>query len=274
MHPLFQKAGSRSRDVIGAAIEVARLKGPDRSKRGKRRVATRIVAVAKRNDSQSIKAAWRGDAPRRSGCRDCPFRASSGACLDRTLKSGRCGDWVWFVLRGNKQFRRRWVKPNDRCWLGQRRWRGRLSAASRRYSHSLTEKERNACIAAGSKRRSRPRLDQSGALTGQQYSVGKECAAHAREEVCKVTTTRAIVPQPQRLTKAHHSQVPQHQRVVRGTWEPRQGIAGVSPGCHHRNKGRGRQDEGRRTEIACRRRRKETAKTCFPIRRTPLSSGP
>jgi hypothetical protein len=260
MHLLFQKADARSRDVIGAAIEVHRLKGFDRSKRGKRRVATRIVAVPKREDSQSIKAGWRSDAPPRLGCRDCPFHASSGACLDRTLKSGRCGDWVWFVLRGNKQFRRRWVKPNDPRSLRQRRWRARLSAASRRYSHSLTEKERNACIADGSKRRSRPRLGQSGALTGQQYSVGKECAAYAREEVCKVTTTRA--------------KVPQHQRVVRGTWEPRRGIAGVSPGRHHRNKGRGRQDEGRRTKIACRRRRKETAKTCFPIRRTPLSSGP
>ena len=225
-------------------------------------------------ESQGRKAPWRRDVPRRPGCRVYPLRAPSGACLDRVLKSGRCGDWVWFVLRGNKQFRRRWVKLADPRSLRQRRWRNRLSAASKRYSHSLTENQRDACITAGAKRRSRPRLGQSGALTGQQYSVGKECAAYAREEACKVTMTRAKVPRPQGLAKALLSQVPKHQRVARGTWEPRRGIAGVSPGRHHRNKGRGRQDEGRRTKIACRRRRKETAKTCFPIRRTPLSSGP
>jgi len=69
------------------------------------------------------------------------------------------------------------VKPNDpRSWR-QRRWRARLTAASRKYSHSLNEKQQDACVAAGAKRRSRPRLGQSGPLTGQQYSVGKECAA-------------------------------------------------------------------------------------------------
>ena len=88
---------------------------------------------------------------------------------------------MWFVLPGNKQFRRRWVMPNDPRSLRQRRWRARLGAASGRYSRSLTEEQRDACIAVGAKRRSRPRLGQSGALTGQQYSVGKECATYARE---------------------------------------------------------------------------------------------
>src|ERR1035437_812988 len=273
MHLLFQKADARSPDVIGAAIEVQRLKRPDRSKRGKRRVATRIVAVPKRKDSQSIKAGWRGDAPRRPGCRDCPFRASSGACLDRTLKSGRCGDWVWFVLRGNKQFRRRWVKPNDPHSLRQRRWRARLSAASKRYSHSLTENQRDACIIAGAKRWSRPRLGQSGALTGQQYSVGKECAAYAREEACKVTMTRAKVPRPQGLAKTRLSQVPQHQRVARGTWEQHQGVARVSPGYGQGNKGRGRREEGGRKNVNCRGRRRETALRVRQERTNTLSAG-
>ena len=193
--------------------------------------------------------------------------------LDRVLKSGRCGDWVWFVLRGNKQFRRRWVKPADPRSLRQRRWRNRLSAASKRYSHSLTENQRDACITAGAKRRSRPRLGQSGALTGQQYSVGKECAAYAREEACKVTMTRAKVPRPQGLAKALLSQVPKHQRVARGTWEPHRGIARVSPGHRQRDKGHGRKDEGRRKNVECRRRRRETALRVRQDRTNTLSAG-
>jgi hypothetical protein len=94
---------------------------------------------------------------------------------------------VWFVLRGNQQCRRRWVKPTDPRSVRQRRWRARLSAASKRYSRSLTEEQRDACIAAGMKRRSRARLGQSGALTGQQYSVGKECAAYAGKVRCKAS---------------------------------------------------------------------------------------
>ena len=38
--------------------------------------------------------------PRRPRCRDCRFRAPSGACLDPVLTSGRCGDYVRYV-RGN-----------------------------------------------------------------------------------------------------------------------------------------------------------------------------
>ena len=45
-------------------------------------------------------------------CRRCPFRAPSGRCLDRAIKSGRCGDWIWFVRHG-KQIRRLYVRPRD-----------------------------------------------------------------------------------------------------------------------------------------------------------------
>ena len=165
------------------------------------------------------------------------------------------------------------MKPNDPSTLRQRRWRARLSAASRRYSRSLTEEQRDACIAAGAKRRSRPRLGQSGALTGQQYSVGKECVAHAEEEIRKATMTRAKVPQPQRLTKTHPSQVPKPQGVTRSTWEPHRGIAGLSPGRSQRDKGRGRKDEGRRKNVECRRPRKIIALQVRQNRTTPLSTG-
>ena len=108
-------------------------------------------------------------------CRRCPFCAPSGQCLDPALKSGRCGDWIWFVRYG-KQIRRPYVRPHDPRTPAQLRSRARLSAASRKYSYSLTEKQRDACIAAGAKLRSRPRLGQSGPLTGQQYSIRRQYA--------------------------------------------------------------------------------------------------
>ena len=218
-------------------------------------VKPRIVNASTPKDSQRRKALRQRGVPRRPGCRGCPLRSSFGACRDTALKSGRCGDWVWFVLHGNHQFRRRWVKPNDPRTLRPRRWRARLSAASSRYSHSLTEVQQDACIVAGAKRRSRPRLGQSGALTGQQYSVGKECAAYARAEASKVTMARAKVPQPHRHTKTHLLQAPQHQRVARGTWGPHRGMAAVSPGSRRRDKGLRRNDECRRKNAKCERRR-------------------
>ena len=37
-------------------------------------------------------------------CRRYPFCAPSGRCFERTIKSWRCGNWIWFVLYG-KQIR-------------------------------------------------------------------------------------------------------------------------------------------------------------------------
>jgi hypothetical protein len=96
----------------------------------------------------------------------------AGECFDPAVKSGRCGDWVWYV-RGGHQWRRRWVKGFDPKTAKQLAWRAHLAAASRAYD-LLTEEQQDACIAAGAKRRTRPRLGQSGLQTGQQYWVGKE----------------------------------------------------------------------------------------------------
>src|ERR1022692_371165 len=112
------------------------------------------------------------------GCRGCPCLAPSGRCLDPTIKSGRCGDWVWYV-RGNKQFRHLYVKPQDRRTPRQLHWRARFGSASKKYSSSLSQEQRDACIVAGAKFRSRPRMAQSGPLTGQQYSIRKEYASNA-----------------------------------------------------------------------------------------------
>ena len=112
------------------------------------------------------------------GCRGCPCRTLSGQCLDTTIKNGRCGDWVWY-MRGRKRLRRLYVIPQDPQTPRQLHWRGRFGAASKKYSSSLTQAQREARIAAEAKFRSRPRMAQSGPLTGQQYSIQKEYASNA-----------------------------------------------------------------------------------------------
>ena len=174
------------------------------------------------NRSKLQRATKRHDKLRRNWCRRCRFRAPSGQCLDTTLRSGRCGDWVYYLLRGNKQFRRRWVRPKDPRTPAQLQSRARLRIASRHYSSRLTDEERDACIAAGAKRQSRPRLGQSGALTGQQYLVRN---AYAKNAAVKVKSTK--IP----------AQVPRPQKVTRPTWETRRGVTVVAPGQRARRSG-------------------------------------
>ena len=108
-------------------------------------------------------------------CSRCAWCGPAGECLDGiAFKSGRCGNWVWYVRNGH-QWRRRWVKGFDPKTARQRAWRARLAATSQAYDEVLTEEQRKACIAEGAKRRTRPRLGQSGRQAGQQYWVGKEC---------------------------------------------------------------------------------------------------
>src|ERR1035438_6852647 len=174
------------------------------------------------NHSKLQRATKRHDKLRRNWCRRCRFRAPSGQCLDTTLRSGRCGDWVYYLLRGNKQFRRRWVRPKDPRTPAQLQSRARLRVASRHYSSRLTDEERDACIAAGAKRQSRPRLGQSGALSGQLYSVRN---AYAKKMAAKVQSTN--IP----------AQVPRPQKVTRPTWETRRGGSVVTPGQRARRSG-------------------------------------
>lgn len=160
-------------------------------------------------------------------CRRCPFCGPSGECLDPALKSGHCGDWIWF-MRYSKQIRRPYIRPHDPRTPAQMRSRARLSAASRKYSYSLTEKQRAACIKTGAKRRSHPRLHQSGPLTGQQYSIRKEYAlqnAHGKG-----------------IKAASAPQVPQPQMVNPTSWEPRRGSRGAPVGL----RGYQRADRARR----------------------------
>ena len=177
------------------------------------------MKAPKPNRSKLERAFKRRDKQRRHWCRRCPFRAPKGRCLDTTLRNGRCGDWVYYLLPGNKQCRRRWVRPKDPRTPAQRQNRARLATASRKYSTVLTEPARDACIAAGAKRQSRRRMGQSGPLTGQQYLVHK---AYVKTAAAKVQNTR--IP----------AQMPKPQRVTRPTWGLHRGISRVPPGKHRR----------------------------------------
>jgi len=107
-------------------------------------------------------------------------------------------------------------RPKDPHTLARLRSRGRLSAVSRNYSQSpLPDERQDACIAAGAKVQSRPRLDQSGLLTGQQYWVRKD---YARQKAQSKATKLKFA-----------SQVPQPQRLTRSTSGPHRGITVVSP---------------------------------------------
>jgi len=160
---------------------------------------------------------------RRPRCRDCPFCAPTGQCLDRTIRSGRCGDWVYYVLPGNQHARRLWVKPRDPRTPKQRYWRARLGAASRSYSASLTDQQHNACIAAGAKVRSRPRLAQWGWLTGQQYWVRLECKTKAEGRMTKAERPAKGLPT---------------QGISQPTWDAHRGVTVTLPWHYRSDTGR------------------------------------
>jgi hypothetical protein len=191
------------------------------------------------------------------GCCRCPFRAPSGRCLDPAIKSGRCGDWVWYLWR-NQQRRHVYFKPADPATSKQRRWRARFRAASRKYSKLLTDEQQDACIAAGAKLPCRPRLGPSGYLTGQQYLIRKEYAAKEEPRLRRAKLT-AEVPQLQIVTETPKSQALQPQRLTRSTSGTRRGLSGTSPGGRCRNTGRAGEDKGRRKSEECRKQKVKAA---------------
>jgi hypothetical protein len=112
---------------------------------------------------------------------------------DGVLKSGRFGNWIYCVRNG-KEHRRRYTKPRDPRTPEQLRLRAAFGAASKAYSQVLTEEQRRECRAAGAKVRSRPRLYQSGPLTGQQYCIQRKAAAARSEETPKARSRKARRP--------------------------------------------------------------------------------
>jgi len=175
-------------------------------------------------------------------CRRCPFRAPSGGCLERVIKSGRCGDWIWWVLHG-KQIRRPYLYPHDPRSPAQVRSRARFGAASTKYSSSLTDKQRNACVTAGAKRRSRTRLGQSGPLTGQQYSIRKEYVLQKAHGKAIKGPFAPQVPQPQKLNSTSS--------------DPRRASSRVAPDRHRLRTRRASQVRPRKQKLAEARMKKQ-----------------
>ena len=101
---------------------------------------------------------------------------------DGRLKSGRCGGYDYYVVKGKQRWRRHSV-PKDPRTPAQQRSRARFAAASKTWSEDgpLTEAEREAWYADGAKKRSRPRLGSSGPLTGQQNYIGRTCTRKQRD---------------------------------------------------------------------------------------------
>jgi hypothetical protein len=86
-------------------------------------------------------------------------------------KSARRGDYV-FYMRRNKLCRRRYVIPRDVRTPARRRARGSFGAFAKAWSGRLTEEQRRAWMASAAKTKSRPRLGQSGPLTGEMHFEG------------------------------------------------------------------------------------------------------
>jgi hypothetical protein len=118
-----------------------------------------------------------GGTPKTNGPSSSQGYNESDLNLPDVARSGRWGEWVYY-MRDGKQCRRRYVVPRDPRTPKQLRCRAALAAASRAWSESatLTAEDRRAWIAAGANVQSRVRLNQSGSLTGQQHFVGRNCA--------------------------------------------------------------------------------------------------
>jgi hypothetical protein len=153
-------------------------------------------------------------------------------------RSGRDGRWVYY-MQGSKLFRRKYVIPKDPRTTGQLRARAALTAASKAWSHSpqLTEEHRQGWRVAGAKVWSRPRLYQSGPLTGQMYFVARN---YSRDRAGRELLLRATDPVGQgsegrRQPAEAASQCPQCQRVARSTWEQYRIYTGGTPSQYRGN---------------------------------------
>jgi hypothetical protein len=157
------------------------------------------------------------------------------------MMSGRCRGYVYWWRKGRLHWRR-YVVPKDPHTLAQRRSRAAFGTASKAWSenNTLTQEQRDAWYAAAAKIKSRPRLGQSGPLTAQQHIVGSNSLKERwglqlllepptggrKKAECRMQNTQSS------------AQVPQPQRVVRPTWEPRRACARPAPDLPGAAKGR------------------------------------
>ena len=131
-------------------------------------------------------------------------------------------------MRGSKQCRRRYIRPKDPRTPKQLRAREVLGAASKAWSSSecFTEEQRQGLRAAGAKVQSRPRLAQSGPLTGQQFFVGKSCArGRLGREIRRLLAGGMINSQPAKKQRGMAKGSIQHSDFRKGKAAGRSGRA-------------------------------------------------
>jgi hypothetical protein len=167
---------------------------------------------------------------------------------DGKPKSGRCGEYVYYMRQG-RQCWRHYVVPKDPRTARQQLSRKAFSAASRMWSQDgpLTEAERDAWYADGAKRQSRRRLGQSGPLTGQQDYVGRNYAKERRRlEMLLEPRQREVKSTGSRRHNPESApQGQQSQRVPQSTWGTRRGYAVPAPSLSRVGRGYARKASGR-----------------------------
>jgi hypothetical protein len=162
--------------------------------------------------------------------------------------SGRLGPFVYYMLH-RKQCWRRYCVPEDPRTARQQRSRAAFRAASRAWSQDgpLTDKQRDAWYADGAKRQSRPRLGQSGPLTGQQNYIGRNSTRKQRDY-------QMLSRPPQReQAKAKHKrlkseltvQVSKYQPITRPSSGTRRAHAVAAPSIRWVRRGNAKKSKAR-----------------------------
>ena len=166
--------------------------------------------------------------------------------------SGRSGPFVYYRLN-RKQCWRRYSVPRDPHTARQQRSRAAFRAASRTWSQAgpLTDKQRDAWYADGAKRQSRPRLGQSGPLTGQQNYIGRNSTRKQRDY-------QLLSHPPQRgQEKAKHKrlkseltvQVPKSQPITRPTSGTRRAFTVPAPATRRVARGYAKKPKARQLMV-------------------------
>jgi hypothetical protein len=130
--------------------------------------------------------------------------------------SGKSGRIVYYMDKGRQRWRRD-VPQRDPRTFAQLRSRTVFAAASRTWSQGgpLTQEQRDAWYAEGAKTQSRPRLNQSGPLTGQQRFVGRNSTEARRRQAMLLDPRPGKPRQPQVAHSQPHTIAPPPRRPVK-----------------------------------------------------------
>ena len=120
-------------------------------------------------------------------------------------RSGRCGSVVFFLIR-NHQHERTFVVPQTVRNAATDRARSAFGTLSNAFNTRLTDPQRAAWNAAAAIVQSRPRLGQSGSLTGQQHFVGINSARDRIDRPWLLWPPRPVVfgPNPVESLNLHY----------------------------------------------------------------------